>query len=108
MSTAEQILSVYDKVVNLLGANPHLRDDDAKLIATIWLKELGGQEPVAKLNGMQFLHIIANNQDLTSPESITRARRKAQEENLHLRGKKYLSKFNHQEQVKEFIHNTQQ
>lgn len=106
MTATQQIKTIYEIVKQLLEKNPHLRDDDSKLIANVWHKELGGAENVAKMNGVQLLTVIAEGQTLTSADSITRARRKAQENNLHLRGEKYLSRMNHEKQVKEFIHKT--
>lgn len=103
-SEAEQLETIYEVVREYLEQYPHLRDNDEKLIATIWRQELGGSDFCATINGNELLHIFAQGGTLSSSESITRARRKLQEIHMHLRGQKYLKRFTHQQQVKEFIH----
>lgn len=102
-SAPEQIDSVYDVVLKLLTDLPHLRDDDYKLVANVWCMELGGSKKVAELNGFELLAIISAGDKLTSSDSITRARRKVQEENPSLRGKTYLKRQGLQKQVRELL-----
>jgi hypothetical protein len=67
----------------------HLRDDDERLIASIWHIELLHRGVNSKnITGFQFLDSFAKG-ELTNPESIRRSRAKLQEENVHLRGLKY-------------------
>jgi hypothetical protein len=90
MVTLNKIKSVKKSVIKLLTANPKLRDNDDKLIATIWYNE------VAKLNtdlsAVDFLKVLGKG-GLTSPEAITRARRKAQQHNMELRGTSYQGRL---------------
>jgi hypothetical protein len=90
-------LKIKDKVEALLAEKPHLRDDDHKLVANIWYKE--AIEKGLNIDQIQpILRLIAQG-ILTSSESITRSRRKVQEDNEHLRGKDYTHKQNHQVNV---------
>lgn len=110
MSASKELESIVDIVKKLLEENRHLRDDDDKLVANIWIRESGGVKKASEMTALDFLKIYARVGDgaqvYTSAESITRARRKLQHEHLHLRGEKYLSRMNEQELVKEFIHKT--
>jgi len=103
---AQHLNNIYSVVVELLGLHPHLRDSDPKLTATIWRMELGGQEKCEAMTAFDLLLILSNDEILTSADVITRARRKAQEKNLNLRGKKYLERQNHQSEVKDFVRKT--
>lgn len=120
MNASKEIKTIYDVVKDLLDKNPHLRDDDDKLVANIWIRECGGVEKSKTITALDFLKVYAGTTNeikypneqhativkFTSAESITRARRKLQEENLLLRGTKYAHRNNEQEAVKEFIRKT--
>tara|TARA_R100001082_G_scaffold106772_1_gene79958 strand:- start:3904 stop:4206 length:303 start_codon:yes stop_codon:yes gene_type:complete len=82
-------------VSNLLMNHPHLRDDDNKLLATVWYHKMDKiEEPV-----MDFLHVLANG-ELPSSESIRRCRQKLQELNPQLRGQLWNKRHQMQDQVK--------
>lgn len=85
---------VKPRVKKLLKFQPHLRDDDNKLIANIWYYDTNNVE---NMSAMEFLAVFSSGQ-LTSPESIRRMRQKLQEENIDLQGKNYKARF--QEEVK--------
>lgn len=90
MVSLDKIKSVKKSVETLLRKNPKLRDSDDKLIATIWYNE------TVKLNeglsAKDFLKVLGKGA-LTSPEAITRARRKAQQHNIDLRGTNYQGRL---------------
>jgi hypothetical protein len=77
-------MKTKDKVIYWLDKYPKLRDDDNRLCANIWSKELNNLEITAK----DFLRLYASNK-LTSAPSIKRARAKLQEECPEYRGEKY-------------------
>lgn len=103
MSASTEIKKICDLVRELLENFPHLRDDDDKLVANIWIRELGGAEKAKEVSAYYFLAQYSGYKAFTSAESITRARRKLQNTHLHLRGEKYLERMTEQENVKEFI-----
>jgi len=86
-------------IKQLLRDYPHLRDDDNKLIATIWKMELKPSSHTA----LEFLQLYADKQ-LTNAESIRRCRAKIQELNPGLRGVKYQGR---QQAAKETIEQIQ-
>lgn len=73
-----------------LISKPHLRDDDSKLIATIWYQQLG-KPMVDQMSGFDMLQAFADN-ILINPESIRRMRQKVQEQQPELRGKTFQSR----------------
>ena len=96
------------EIYNLLVNDAKLRDNDNMLIAEIWRQE------VAEIDEAKPKSILSNNLgvldylgggDLTSPESITRCRRKIQQENPSLRGEKYNARHKEQEEVKQELIN---
>ena len=70
----------------------HLRDNDNKLIATIWYQDIKGKgtDPM-DLTGMEVLTMYSNGK-LTNAESIRRMRAKLQEEFKELRGLTYYKR----------------
>lgn len=85
------------RVEDCLTRFPHLRDDDYKLISTIWLRELQALTYKPKeLSAYDLLRIISQGK-LSNPESIRRCRAKLQELHKHLRGHNY--KVRHKEKL---------
>jgi hypothetical protein len=82
---------IKEKVKTLLIKHPELRDDDFKLIATLYSVQSGGWNALKNISAFDFLINFANHK-YTSFESITRVRRKLQEEDENLRGAKYLER----------------
>jgi len=80
-----------DIVKDLLIKSPKLRDDDMRLMANIWLQEIGGTAIAYQMNGYEMLSKIATGM-VTSPESIRRCRQKIQELYPDLRGKSYYAR----------------
>jgi hypothetical protein len=87
-------------VIELLTKFPHLRDDDNRLIATIWKRELKTRD----LTAIGFLQLYADKR-LTNAESIVRCRRKVQELFPELRGSKYNVRHEHTKEVVNQLYN---
>ena len=89
----------------ILAEKPHCRDDDHKLIANIWQKEIlaqHGEEGYFRKSCHEVLNDFATGK-LSSPESIRRIRQKVQELQPLLRGEKYRDRQKHQGKVKQEI-----
>ena len=87
-------------VIDLLGQYPTFRDSDEQLVAWIWKLELESKGfPTPNTPSQLFLKMLAEGQ-FTSSESITRMRRKVQEEFKELRGEKYAKRQANQSKVK--------
>lgn len=102
------ITKTKDKVKAYLEKYPYLRDNDDRLVSTVWYFELKakGRDPYHITAVDFFNHLSAG--DLTTNEAITRARRKMQEEHEHLRGEKYYERHQHQDTVKDQLGYSQQ
>ena len=87
MTPFEQLVKTKSKVIHLLTKYPDLRDNDQKLVAYYNWHEIGS-EKFKDLSAKQFLDLLISG-DITPAQTILRARRKAQEENVHLRGENY-------------------
>lgn len=97
------ILKHKAKVFELLSKCPHLRDDDNKLVANVWYSQL---ESKSDMTAFQFLEGYAKGKFANS-DSVTRMRRKLQEEFPELRGKKWAKRHGKlQEDVKEQLYET--
>ena len=81
----QKMSKILDKVVNLLDKHPSLRDSDDRLTATIWYQYI---DNVKSITAMDLLHKFAEG-SLPSYESISRCRRKIQEEKPELRGNQW-------------------
>lgn len=91
-----------DKVEELLKTFKKLRDNDAKLIANFWYYEIADDKTFHEITAEQLLHMFAQG-FLTSPETITRCRRKVQEQSPGLRGKKYISRHEQEKETRNNI-----
>jgi len=92
-----KVLEISNTVKRLLFVEPKTRDSDELLILKVWEK----QNP--NLRNISFVLFATGfvNKKFASPRSISRARRKLQQEFKELRGNNYIKRMNHQEQVKE-------
>tara|TARA_R100000742_G_C4269736_1_gene88298 strand:- start:17 stop:319 length:303 start_codon:yes stop_codon:yes gene_type:complete len=88
--------STIDIVKSLLSKHPKLRDNDNKLLATVWYHKMDKIEESV----VDFLHILAEG-ELPSSESIRRCRQKLQELNPELRGELWNKRHQMQKQVKD-------
>ena len=102
------VTKTKDKVKQYMEQYDYLRDNDDRLVATVWYFELKdqGRDPY-QMTAVDFFNCLSNG-DLTTNEAITRARRKMQEEHEHLRGEKYYERHKHQHEVKEQLGYSQQ
>jgi hypothetical protein len=73
-------------VHDMLIRHPHLRDNDWKLIASVWQQELIDKDlDPQTMTGHELLKMYAD-QKLTNAETIRRTRAKLQETDIHCRG----------------------
>jgi hypothetical protein len=95
-------MNIKDKqklVTALLVQHPHLRDDNNRLLATVWNIELSTDGIDTKsITGHELLSLIAQG-SVAKSGSICRASRKIQEQKIELRGKKWKHRQSHQEGV---------
>ncbi len=98
-----ELLSIKKKVYDLLLKYPQLRDSDNKLIASFW-----HQQGAQMMTATDFLNRFSKG-NYKTPESITRVRRKLQEQHPELRGEKWYKEHakkqaqnNVKQQLKQF------
>ena len=94
----QKMLNILPSVKRLLTQVPRLRDSDEKLMATVWFKHIG-EDKVNNLTAINLLQKLAD-RELPSYESISRCRRKIQEEIPELRGEKWKERHDAEEAVK--------
>ena len=95
----EKLFSVIDEVERFLTKYPVLRDDDEKLMANIWNLHIGNLEDI---DGKEVLSMLASH-ELPSYESISRCRRKLQEECPNLRGEKWYERHKRADNIRREI-----
>lgn len=101
----KEFKSVKDRVKYLLLKYPHLRDNDNKLVANYWFFELKDRGVnLSDISASELLNLFSNKK-LSSFESISRCRRKLQEENEILRGKSYQKRKAEEDYTKKNINN---
>jgi len=102
MSVAKELSDKLNEIVRtLLKENPILRDDDKKLCSRIWVNQYGGKQNAQDVSMYAFLvNWTMDKSPLYSQESIGRCRRRLQEKDATLRGLKWKSRHEHQEEVK--------
>ena len=90
-----------DIVAKLLTEQPHLRDDDNKLLASVWYIQIKHMNKMPEnISGYDVLELVANKK-LANSESVRRSRAKLQELRADLRGKIYASRHSHINDVKQ-------
>jgi hypothetical protein len=93
----QKMTSVLSSVKKMLQGNPRLRDSDEKLMANMWYVFIG-EDIVMNLTAINLLQKLSDG-DLPSYESISRCRRKIQEEKPELRGEKWKERHDAEETV---------
>ena len=88
----------YDQVKNILTQYPVAQDDDMKLYAIF----LYSNKCVDREERFYDVLTSAKKRKLPSYEGVTRARRKVQENEPSLRGKRYAARKKEEEEYKEF------
>ena len=86
----DKIGKYKDVIIELLTKFPTLRDSDNRLVVNVWALKIGKDE-IDRQTASWVMTEIANN-NLPSFESISRCRRKIQEEIPGLRGTKYVAR----------------
>ena len=99
-----RLKNVQRIVLNCLEDNAALRDNDNKLVANIWYKHIKKTRDLSSMKALDLLVALGNN-ELPSWESITRCRRKIQQERTDLRGKNYDKRQRYQKDVAKNIRN---
>lgn len=99
-----QIKKSKNRVEDAITRHPHLRDDDNKLLANIWYRELKEMNFNPLKNTMEFLKILSQGK-LSNAESVRRCRAKLQELHPHLRGKAYEERHKEKKIVKQDLNN---
>ena len=99
----EKMKSIKEDVRELLMTYPHYRDDDSKLISAFYYLKYGGKEAFESATAFEFLKDFANGR-FPFPDTITRVRRKLQEQEPLLRGDKYKERHHLEDDVRKNIH----
>lgn len=104
MKNVNEIKELAEKVKTLLMSYPHLRDSDKKLVSTVWAMDIAVElkTKVDSVTALQLLEALAEGK-LSNHDSITRARRKVQQDNPDLRGTKYEERKKEAKDTKENI-----
>lgn len=106
MKASQEIKNMYDVVMELLETESKYRDNDAMLVAKVWSIQLGGYDKLKDTSTFDFLcEYVREDTFLVSHESVTRARRKIQENIKHLRGDKWEKRHGESESVIDVITN---
>ena len=88
MANKRTKMKTKEKVKYWLNLDSSLKDNDNRLCANIWSKEIDAKCNLFTIKAVDFLRMYAKN-ELTSAPSIKRARAKLQEEEPKYRGRKY-------------------
>lgn len=89
--------TIENKVLWLLEQHPHLRDGDDRLYSRYIAYQLGngdfdsGTKKLEEMTAKKLLYMIVDNQ-IVNYDTVSRARRKIQENNPHLRGLSYAKR----------------
>ena len=93
----KKIIRLVDRVTGLLTAKADLRDNDSRLTCNIWWKSVSNPE---LLMFEDFINLYIEGK-IPESDSITRCRRKVQEENEELRGESWDLRHGLEDEVKE-------
>jgi len=108
MTVVKEIKDIKTSVLFLLHESSKYRDSDRKLLARIWIEQLGEIQNLRdkQISAEEFLlEFIKDNTVLCTQESVGRVRRKIQEHNPALRGNKWSKRHNEQEKIKAEVKN---
>jgi hypothetical protein len=100
MDAIKEMQNCRTLVKQLLERHPHLRDNDEKLCANYWYIEANLH--FREMSAYDFIQMYAERQ-ITLADSITRMRRKVQEETPELRGQLWEKRHKKEEEVKEYL-----
>ena len=86
---------LHKLVRQILKISKTAKDDDRNLCVQVWLHQM------PKGSELNFFETYLSNKLLSTADSITRARRKLQEVDKTLRGKKWYERHNRAEEYKQ-------
>ena len=92
------IKDLEKKVKRILTEVPSSRDSDNVLVVLIWDDELGGPRYTHEISAFKFLAMVSRG-DVCNYGSISRCRRKIQEEDASLRGDKWDARHRLEKEV---------
>jgi len=93
-------MDIKNTVIELLTQYSDFKDNDQQLVAWFWKLEMEAHGyPASSTQTQTFFKLMAFGK-LTSSDTITRMRRRVQEEFVELRGEKYSKRQSNQEKVK--------
>ena len=95
----KKIINLADKIIKLLTIRPHLRDNDRRLTCNIWWKSVSNPE---LLTFEDFIKLYIKGK-VPESDSITRCRRKVQEEIKELRGESWDLRHGLEDAIREEI-----
>ena len=95
----KKIAKLVDRVTRLLTVKSDLRDNDRRLICNIWWKSVSNPE---LLMFEDFIALYIKGK-VPESDSITRCRRKVQEDNEELRGESWDLRHGLEDVIKEEI-----
>jgi len=96
-----KISDMYKVVKGVLCNDKRTRDNDHLLSVIIWHKQLKASgRDITKMSAYDFM-LLYRDKELANHDTITRARRKVQEDNKLLRGDKHSLKQEKQQEIKE-------
>ena len=95
----KKITRLVDKVTRLLTVESNLRDNDRRLICNIWWKSISNPE---LLMFEDFIKLYIKGK-IPESDSITRCRRKVQEERRELRGRTWNLRHGLEETIRKEI-----
>ena len=95
----KKIINLADKIIKLLTIRPHLRDNDRRLICNIWWDSVPNPKT---LTFKDFTDLYVK-EKVPESDSITRCRRKIQEEKEELRGESWELRHGLEKAVKDEI-----
>ena len=100
----DKMKKIKQDIKNLLIQDKRYRDDDALLVCRFYYNKCGGEEAFKTMSAINLLNLLAK-KSLPFPDSITRVRRKLQEQEPELRGEKWEERHSLEEETSKDIHN---
>lgn len=100
MKMSKKKPDLKEQIAYVMAADPRTMDDDHLLSVIVWhnhLKQEGFD--IMNTSAYHFMQMYRDKQ-LPNHDTITRIRRKLQEEHVELRGKKYVERQLKQDKVK--------
>jgi len=98
----KKMKSIKDDVREIMKLSEDYKNNDSKLIAMYYYKKYGGKDVFETKSAMDFLKGFAKGQ-FPLPDSITRVRRKLQEQEPELRGDAYKKRHSNEADVRKNI-----